>query len=224
MISLSPSSIGQFDSCPACFWWEKKRGVPRPRGIFPGILGAMDKAIKVWFDQHRSKGQLPPEIVGKVKGLLFPDQTKVNFWRNWNCGLFANFEGANLSGLIDDAVLDENKITVFDYKTRGAPPKSGESERYYGSQLDAYGLLFQKNGHEITGKGHLAYYWPTQNSIGPDVEPNVNCLFKSAVVNLEVKPERTLELIRRIVETVSKDSPPDSASDCEHCEYVKARN
>ena len=223
MIKLSPSTLGDFNKCQRCFWFDKKMGKPKPRGIFPSLPGGMDKAIKARFDAYRLNRLMPVEIKNKVSGELFPDQRRIDSWRAWGMGLDAIIGGTRLSGQIDDAIQEpDGSITVLDYKTRGYPPKPGDSELYYGQQMDAYGLLFQMNGRKISGKGHLVYYWPARSD--SDLIPtDVKFVFESTVVDLDIRPERTLELINRIVAALAQDVPPVPALDCEYCAFVSTR-
>ena len=61
-IKLSPSTINLFLECPRCFWFEKAKGIKRPRGIFPSLPGGMDRVIKESFDGFPAKQTLPSEL------------------------------------------------------------------------------------------------------------------------------------------------------------------
>ena len=82
-IRLSPSALNLFLQCPRCFWLDKNKGIKRPRGIFPSLPGGMDTVIKKYFDSFRVKGDMPPEIKGKITGKLFSDIKTLEEWRNW---------------------------------------------------------------------------------------------------------------------------------------------
>ena len=229
MLKLSPSTLGDFNKCPACFWFDKKMGKPKPRGIFQSLTSGIARVLKPCYDAWRSNDQLPPELKGKVGGLLFADQAKMTIWRNARGGgLTCTVGEASLHGAVDDAIDENGALTILDAKTRGSAPKDGDSERYYGTQMDAYGLLFRENGHPITGKGHLAYYWPNLaheyagQAVAGMVVP-IHFVFHTEVVNLEIKPGRTLELIARIVEALGRDTAPASAPYCEYCNFVSTR-
>ena len=49
------------------------QGIHRPRGVFPSLPGGMDNLIKKYFDTYRLQNKLPPEIDGKVEGVLMAD-------------------------------------------------------------------------------------------------------------------------------------------------------
>ncbi len=89
MIRLSPSKLNILTDCPRCFWDQEVRGVKRPRGPFPSLPGGIDRVVKDHCDAHRSAGTLPPPLVGRVCGNLFPDQMQLDLWRNWRKGISA---------------------------------------------------------------------------------------------------------------------------------------
>jgi hypothetical protein len=233
MSNLSPSALGDFKRCPRCFWLAKNKKIAQPRGIFPSLPGGMDRVIKPWYDQHREKGILPPEI-RDFKGKLFDATLKLEKWRNWRTGLTATFEHNGisivLSGAIDDLfVTDKNLFEPLDYKTRGAAPKhDGSSEQYYGTQLDTYALLFQNNGMPLSGKGHLVYYFPRQEAIVehfPNSTPSViDFGFNTEVVTLDVDPKRAIEIAIKATECLMESKAPDSHPNCEHCSWHKTLN
>jgi len=162
MIRLSPSSLNLFLECPRCFWLQINDRIHRPRGIFPSLPSGMDNVIKTYFDGYRAKKELPPEIKKEVQGKLMSDLNLLNQWRNWRTGLEYSDEalGVSLFGALDDCLQDGKEYIVLDYKTRGFPPKEGDSEKYYGNQLDCYSLLLEENGFPTKGIGYLGYYYP----------------------------------------------------------------
>ncbi|MCX5657477.1 MAG: hypothetical protein NTZ48_04540, partial [Candidatus Omnitrophica bacterium] len=148
-IRLSPSALNLFLDCPRCFWLEKVKGIKRPRGIFPSLPGGMDSVIKVYFDRYRIKGELPPEIKGKVEGKLIPEEKTLKKWRSWRSTDLCYEDkaiNASLSGALDDCLIEEGFYIPLDYKTRGYELKEG-SENYYQVQLDCYCLMLESKGY-----------------------------------------------------------------------------
>lgn len=157
--TLSPSSIGLFLECPRCFWLELVQGVRRPAAIFPSLPGGMDRILKQHFDTHR--GQLPPELAGKVEGRLFPDATKLSVFRDNRKGLrWKSPSGFELMGAIDDLfVTPDSRYAPLDVKTRGSAPKE-ETVSYYQHQMDIYSFLLEKNSLPPAGFALLVFYHP----------------------------------------------------------------
>ena len=211
-IRLSPSSLKLFLECPRCFWLQLNEGIHRPRGIFPSLPGGMDGVIKVYFDKYREKGELPPEIKGKVKGNLVHNYELLKKWRNWKTGLEYNDEplGATLFGALDDCLEEDGKYFPLDYKTRGSAPREGDSEKYYGNQLDCYALLLEENGYPVGEFGYLIYYYPKEvkekGAIIFDVEP----------VKLKIDTERARKTLSDAVKLLH-GYIPSHHSECEYC-------
>lgn len=208
---LSPSLLGIFKNCPRCFWLHVNKNHRRPAGIFPSLPGGMDLVIKDYFDKYR--GSLPPEIVGKVRGVLYSDQEKMDLWRNWRTSLKLTMDGSLLFGAFDDVLVDNGLFIPLDYKTRGSEPKEGTND-FYEHQLDLYGLLMDSNGYKTCGEAYLVYYFPKE-------------VLKNGVVRFEVVPKKVGIDIKR-GEKLFKDAvellngpEPKSHLECEYCNYLK---
>ena len=211
-IKLSPSSLNLFLECPRCFWLQINEGIHRPRGIFPSLPGGMDGVIKIYFDKYREKDKLPPEIEGKIKGKLVRDQELLKKWRNWRTGLEYkdNGTGATLFGALDDCLEDSGKYLPLDYKTRGSAPREGDSEKYYGNQIDCYALLLEENGYPVGEFGYLIYYYPKE------VKENGVVVFDIKPIELKIDPERARKTIWDAIKLLSGPIPPHH-SECEYC-------
>ena len=211
-IRLSPSSLNLFLECPRCFWLQINENIHRPRGIFPSLPGGMDLVIKVYFDKYRSKGELPPEIRGKVEGKLVDNQELLSKWRNWRTGLEYKDEGLNavLLGALDDCLNKDGLYLPLDYKTRGSAPREGDSEKYYGNQLDCYALLLQESGYAVGEYGYLIYYYPKE------VKENGTVIFDIEPVKLIIDPKRAKKTLKDAVKLLNSPIPPRH-SECEYC-------
>jgi hypothetical protein len=214
-IKLSPTTgLSLFLECPRCFWLRYNEKVHRPDTIFPSLPGGMDRIIKEYFDTFRREGKLPPEIEGKVDGVLFPDQPQLDDWRNWRKGLnFCDDEsGAVLNGAIDDLLQDGEYVIPLDYKTRGSAPKAGASEQYYRTQLDTYVFLLQKNGCRTREFAYLVYYYPDKISDKHTVKFNVE------VVKVETDGQRAYKIFSDAVACL-RGPMPKSHTECGFCAW-----
>ncbi|MBU1179768.1 PD-(D/E)XK nuclease family protein [Patescibacteria group bacterium] len=215
-IRLSPSTgLNLFNDCPKCFWMHHNHKFPRPRGIFPSLPGGMDNVIKKYFDKFRKNSGLPPELEGKVKGGLMPDLELMEKWRDWRTGLEYHDKARNavLFGALDDCLVDDKTHIVLDYKTRGYPPKEGDSQRYYGTQMDAYALMLWANGYKVAPFAYLVYYYPEE------VKKNGVVAFNVEPVEIEVSIKRAKELFEKALDCL--DGPePKSHSECIYCSWV----
>lgn len=192
---------------------EKVRRIKRPRGVFPSLPGGMDGVIKLHYDRYRAAGRLPPELEGKVEGLLVSDQALMNVWRNWRQGISIEDPGLDckLSGAMDDCLLDDGCYVPLDYKTRGYPPKE-EGSGIYQHQLDCYTLLLKENGYPVKNIAWLIYYYPA--SVGDKglvtftIEPTC----------LETSPDAARALLTDAVKCLKGPEPPIKEN-CEFCAY-----
>ncbi len=221
MLRVSPSGISYLSECPRCLWLFANEAVPRPRGIFPSLPDGMDNAFKKYFDIYRLKGELPPEIAGKIPGArLFNDMSKLKIWRESNFGrggLKSEFPELDilLSGAIDELLVDQSgKYVVFDFKTRGYPNKE-DTHEHYRTQLDLYALLFLKNNLAPAETGYLLFFWPENYDQG-------NARFNTELVALDLVPERGYQVLKRIREIVSAPIP-EAHAQCEFCLYGQKR-
>lgn len=215
-LTLSYSSLSLFLECPRCFWLEKVKGISRPDTIFPSLPGGMDGIIKKYFDRFRPSGQLPPELRGKVKGELFPDQKLLDVWRARHRGLrYLDKEtGATLMGLLDDCLVQDDHYLPLDYKTRGYPAKE-DTASYYQDQLNVYTLLLQENGYQTADCAYLVFYHPLEQNDGGRIT------FHMHPVKVDTDAERARKVFREAVELLSKRSCPPADGECGFCEWAE---
>jgi CRISPR/Cas system-associated exonuclease Cas4 (RecB family) len=174
----------------------------------------MDNVIKKYFDKYRKQNKLPPEIKGKVKGRLMLDIELMKKWRNWRVGLrfFDEDLGAELSGALDDCLVDGRSYIPLDYKTRGYAPKE-ETKEFYQSQLDVYCLLLEENGYKTSNFAYLLYYYPKTVKENGLVEFNVE------PVKVETSVERAHKLFKEAVKYLN-GPVPERHSECKYCSWV----
>ncbi len=211
-IRLSPSSLNLFLECPRCFWLQIKQNIHRPRGPFPSLPLGMDGVIKTYFDKYRDKGELPPEIKGNIGGRLMEDSELLKKWRNWKTGLEYKDQvlGVVLFGALDDCLQDGEYYIPIDYKTRGSAPREGDSEKYYGNQLDCYSLLLEENGYPVGNYAYLIYYYPKEAKEGGTV------IFEVKPIKINVDTERARKTLKDAVKLLNSPIPPHH-SECEYC-------
>ena len=223
---LSPSQLSVFKDCPRCFWLSKRPDkLERPRGIFPSLPGGMDLVLKTRYDQFREVGGFPPELAEQIPGFkLFGDQAFLDRARNWRTGLSTEIElsfagaKATLGGAIDDLLVSPSgELAIFDYKTRGSPPK-GTGEEYYGHQLDCYSLLvYRAKAGNVASEGMLAYYYPVDTLQGGAGQIHVS--FACEVKKIEVSPKRAAELVESAARCLAGPEP-EALDSCEYCAYT----
>lgn len=219
MIKISPSGISSLLECHRCLWLHMHEEKKRPRGIYPSLPDGMDNVFKKYFDAYRRRGEIPPEIEGKVDGTLFPDLQQLNRWREFNFGrggIRAEIPEFDMliSGAIDDLlVAPDGKFIPFDFKTRGYPTKE-DTHEHYRHQLDLYALLFQKNGMEPALYGYLLFFWPESYEMG-------QASFKTNLIKMDVSPSRGMSVLKQAHDIIV-GSMPQAHESCEYCVYREA--
>lgn len=210
---LSPSTLNLFLECPKCFWLQLKADKHRPQGPFPSLPGGMDILIKKYFDGYRLRGELPPELEGKVDAALFPDIEVLNKWRNWRTGLAYTDEetGAVLSGALDDCLVKDGFSIPMDYKTRGFDVKEG-GESFYQNQMNCYSFLLGKNGMRESGYAWLVYWIPKEISAGGMVR------FEIVTKKVMTDAEAALRTFRAAVALLNGPMP-QAHSGCSFCSW-----
>lgn len=211
VIRLSPTTgLNLFVECPRCFYMHYSHRVTRPRGIFPSLPSGMDLVIKGYFDQYR--GTLPPELLGKVEGVLFDELPLLTKWRNWRTGLeyVDRRKNAVLFGALDDCLTLDGTYIPLDYKTKGSAPNDGDSERYYQLQLDTYALLLKANGYQPARFAYLVYYFPLR------VEQGGVVTFRVHPVRIQADPSRAQKTFEAAVKLL-RGTIPDRHTRCEYC-------
>lgn len=219
LIKVSPSGVSFLLECPRCLWLHFNEEVKRPRGAYPSLPDGMDNVFKKYFDEFRTRGELPPEIDGKVDGKLFNDNKQLHVWREFNFGrggIRAEFPELNMvvAGAIDDLVIStDGKFVPFDFKTRGYPTKE-DTHEHYRYQLDLYSLLFQKNGRAPADYGYLLFFWPSSYNLG-------QASFETNLIKMDVSPSRGYSVLEK-VHAIVNGPIPDTHGSCEYCLYRSA--
>lgn len=211
MIFLSPYLLGIFKECPRCFWLHINRGHKRPPAPFPSLPGGMDLVIKEYFDKYR--GKLPPEIQGKVRGVLFDNLEILNRWRHWKTSLRVGNEDWTLYGAFDDVLVDGEIYIPLDFKTR-ASEATEETSSFYQHQLDLYTFLLEKNSYKTDNTAYLIYYYPKSVSEGGIVKFEVDA--EKIKTNIQEAEKLINEAVKTLVDPIPKEH-----SECEFCTWHK---
>ena len=156
MYKVSPTSLNLMLECPKCFWLQVIKNIKRPEGKFPSLPRGMDKILKEHFDRFMEKQELPPELKeSECNGLkLFDNKEKLKTWRNNLRGIEYEESDILLHGAIDNILVNDRKLIVLDYKTRGYPLKE-DTHKHYQTQMDLYNFLLRKNNYETEGYSFL---------------------------------------------------------------------
>lgn len=206
MLSLSPSTLNLYLECKKCFWLQFNQDIKRPRGIFPSLPGGIDLILKSYFNLYRAKGELPPLIAGKLKGVLADIPLNLEFIDRQN--------NLKIKGKLDDCLKTEDGLYApLDHKTRGSLPGNIEySYNYYKVQMDTYSLLLAKSGYSNKNIAYIVYYSPVKGMLHKGFP------FKVEVHKLETDPDSAYRLFLEAKRCI-EGAIPESNSECAFCKW-----
>ncbi|MBI2883411.1 MAG: PD-(D/E)XK nuclease family protein [Candidatus Methylomirabilis oxyfera] len=216
-LTLSNSRLGLYTECPRCFWLEFNADIKRPDTIFPSLPGGLDLQFKRYFDRFRDRGELPPEVKGKLPGRLLSDARMIDRWRDWRRGIryVSTWADVELMGALDECLTDEADFYYpLDYKTRGYAPKA-DSHQYYQNQMNLYTLLLEGNGHKTKRLAYLIYYHPVE------VKERGLIQFQVDVHEVPTDPTAAEALVKDAVTALRGPIPAGFAS-CGFCRWHSA--
>lgn len=222
--SLSASKLNILRDCQKCFWFHMTKKIERPRGIYPSLPSGMDRIIKEYFDRYR--GDMPPELRGKVPGVLWGTKEDIGKLRQWQTGMKPIIQtphgSVSLIGAIDDLSIDQGLYASVDGKTKGSAYK-GDTERYYQVNADVYSLMLRDTGRPPSQHSYFFYVWP-EGIVGNAIV-SLPMTFNFQVATITADPERAKAMICKATELLSTVGPegPKAAEACEYCKFAEAR-
>ena len=206
---FSPSQMKLLYDCPRCMWLKYRAGIERPRGIFPGLPGAIDKLLQSKTAKHAGKSRpswlLPWIKEGVIKAGPKRFVTQGEHWK--------------LTGIVDDLVLMKGgSVILIDYKTAKQAHSKENTVQYYQLQLDMYAFLCEANGLHVEDTAYIVYTTPDylmdfaySNAFG------VN--FKVTHIALKVSAQRARDTIAEAVSLCLQKEAPAPSKTCEYCQY-----
>ena len=222
---ISRSKVDLYLNCPKCFYIDARFGVKRPPGFPFNLNSAVDALLKNEFDEYRVQQKAHPYI--KEIGLnAIPFQhPDLDIWRS-------NFKGVSYLhkdtlletfGAVDDLWidLDTQEIIVVDYKATSkndAVTLDADWQIGYKRQMEFYQWLLRRNGLDVASRGWFVYCngIKDKESFGNRLDFNVSLL---PYLGNDSWVEPTLYEIKSCLES---DEVPESADDCDFCNYAKA--
>ena len=118
-------------------------------------------------------------------------------------------EGNILAGAIDHLLINNKKLIVLDFKTRGFPLKE-ETADSYKNQLNIYNFLLRKNGYQTEDFAYLLFYFPEK------VLETGEVIFTTELVKMNINIEKAEEMFEKALEVLNRDCPGDRCGWCEN--------
>jgi len=216
---LSPSSLYTYTECRSCFWVDNHY---KKAPMLPLLLNsAMDSILKNRYDKYRADNTFPPEAAELLKTGIKPfrDLDTLNIWREKMSSLQVTDADAGyvLRGKIDDVLVEEDgRLIPADYKSSGNAPRE-DKQKYYRDQLAAYGFMFKKYGHKVSGRAYLLHYFVKDKN-----DPSIDVKFDSHVDLVKIDPVALENKLKDMVKLLNGPYP-GHGKECKKCEYYEGR-
>lgn len=221
---LSRSKIELFLNCPRCFYLDRRLGIGQPGGLPFTLNSAVDALLKKEFDIHRAKKEAHPLMKHyKIDAIPF-DHEKINEWRENFKGVQYLHEPTNfiITGAVDDVWVDKKgNLLVVDYKATSTNAKISMDDEYrqsYKRQMEIYQWLLRQNGFEVSDTGYFVYANGKKDRCAFDGKLE----FDIEIISYTGSDKWVEEAILLAHKCLVSDEFPDSAGDCEYCNYREA--
>lgn len=222
---ISRSKIDLFVKCPRCFYLDQRLGVKIPPGYPFNINSAVDHLLKKEFDLHRAKGTAHPLMKKyKVDAIPFAHEN-IDKWRENFVGVQYLHEPANLliTGAVDDLWVRPNgEIIVVDYKATAKDAEvniDADWQDGYKRQMEIYQWLMRRNGFSVSPTGYFVYCNGRRDKEAFDAKIE----FDIKLIPYEGDDSWVEPKILEIKKCLDGGNIPNQNSDCEYCNYAKAR-
>ena len=213
MFRFAPSQLNLIHDCSRCFWRAHVAGIPRPRGIFPGLPGAIDKMVQKETTRHAGKGKPRWLLPWTSEGMIRPGTKRLVLKR----------DNYIVTGIYDDlVVMDDESVTIIDYKTAAQPHSEADTKRYYQLQLDMYALLCEANGLKPAETGYIVYTTPNllrRYVQDFDMEHLIDIFFEVTHIPVKVSAQRGRDAIKEALDICAQKQAPAASPKCEYCHY-----
>ena len=221
---LSRSKIDLFLNCPRCFYLDRKLGVARPPGFPFSLNSAVDGLLKKEFDFHRAKKQKHPLMEHyNIDAIPFQHENLEN-WRNNFIGAQVWHKPTNLLifGAIDDLWQNsKGELIIVDYKATAKNGEIGidaEWQKSYKYQMEIYQWLFRKLDFDVSKTGYFVYVNGKTDSEAFDAKLE----FDVHLIPYKGDDSWVEGVIYDAHKCLSGDEIPESADDCDYCQYREA--
>lgn len=222
---ISRSKIDLFNSCPRCFYIDRRLGTAQPPGYPFAINSAVDNLLKKEFDRHRAAGTPHPIQTEYGLNQVPAAHPQIDEWRDNFKGVQYHDEPTNfiITGAIDDLWVDEGgTYFVVDYKaTAKAAPVTTLDKPWqdgYKRQMEVYQWLLRRNDLEVSNTGYFVYC--TGRSEAESFDAKV--VFDVNLIPYEGDDHWVGPILQSIRECLNADEIPASGEDCDHCAFVAA--
>jgi len=221
---MSRSRLELFVGCPRCFYLDRRMGIDRPPGFPFTLNAAVDALLKKEFDIHRAKHEAHPLMTKyKIDAIPFAHEN-LNKWRENFVGVEYLHEPTNLliTGAVDDVwVNHKGELIVVDYKATSTTKEITLDEGYragYKRQMEIYQWLLRRNGFKVSDTGYFVYV----NGKADRAAFDGKLEFDVDILTYKGSDKWVEKTIIAAHHCLSGEKIPESAADCDYCNYRRA--
>lgn len=221
---LSRSKIEDFLRCPRCFYLDRRLGVGKPPSFPFNLNSAVDHLLKKEFDIHRARGEAHPLMAHYGVDAVPFQHPDLDTWRENFVGLQYHHEPTNfiITGAVDDLwQKPTGEIIVVDYKSTSKDAEvniDAEWQQGYRNQMEIYQWLLRRLGFSVSSVGYFVYANGRRDVKAFDGKLE----FTITLIPYEGRDSWVEGAILDAHKVLASDSVPESASDCEYCQYRQA--
>ena len=220
---ISRSKVDLFLNCPCCFYLDVRLGVKRPPGFPFNLNSAVDALLKKEFDHYRAENLPHPYMIGAGINAIPYQNIQLDTWRSNFKGVSFVHKATNLEtfGAVDDIWfdLDTKEIIVVDYKATSKADDvtlDADWQIGYKRQMEFYQWLLRQNGYTVATQGWFVYC----NGLKDKSVFNNRLDFTVSMLPYVGDDSWVDPTLHAIKDCLDSDEIPDSAEDCEYCQYA----
>ena len=224
---ISRSGLELFRECPRCFYFDKRLGLPRPKGLPFTLNNAVDALLKKEFDIYRRERKPHPLMQEAGIDAVPFSHPDLDVWRDNFKGVQVVHGPSNLlvTGAVDDLwKTPGGELIVIDYK---ATSKDGDvtelNAEWHGRfkrQIEIYQWLLRGKGFAVSPTA----YWVYANGDAGAERFDQTLHFRMTVIPYAASDAWVEDCVMEAKACLMQATPPPPADDCAHCRFAAGRS
>jgi len=221
---LSRSKLGNYLTCPRCFYLDARFKLHPPSGPAFTLNGAVDALLKREFDAYRAQGLPHPELVRAGVSAVPFQHPDLETYRDARKGIRYLHQptGLELYGGIDDLLADPatGKIHVIDFKATAKKDDitclEGGFSDMLRRQVEVYQYILRKLGHDVSDVAYFYYV----NGCADRPGFNARLDFRISVISHQGDASWIEPTLRQIKDVLEAPKAPEPSAKCKHCKFL----
>lgn len=221
---LSRSKLGNYLTCPYCFYLDARFKLHPPSGPAFTLNAAVDKLLKAEFDHLRQQGKPHPELVRAGVSAVPFQHPDLETYRDARKGIRYLHQptGLELYGGIDDLLIDKatGKIHVIDFKATAKKDDitclEGGFSDMLRRQVEVYQYILRKLGHDVSDVAFFYYV----NGCADRPAFNGRLDFRVSVIPHQGDTNWIEPTLRQIKDVLEAPQAPKPSAICKHCKFL----